>query len=362
MRKISRRDFFKLSAAASVGAVLLTRRQSALAYLPEFPSSELLGRTFHSTDVKLKPNPDSETIEQLYEDSVVEWQREVIGEAPSLYSTNRKWVETPKGYIPSINLQPVKSQLNLPLTELPITGDGKGMWAEVTVPFVDLYMANPPARSPLLTEWTNPRFYYSQIFWVDDLRTNDQDETEYHVIEKHGSYGDMFWADARAFKPLTAEDVAPISPNVTDKSIIVDLLHQTVICYEGNTEVRFCRVSTGAKYDMNGNVVDNWSTPVGEYHVVNRKYLSIHMAGGSQAAGYELFGVCWTSIFATPGVAFHSTFWHNNYGEPMSHGCVNMTPEDSRFIYRWSMPEAPYEAGKIEVQGYEGTPVKVREG
>src|SRR5512133_3440208 len=115
MRKISRRDFFKLSAAAGVRAALLTRRQPVSAYLPEFPPSELQGRTFHSTDVKLKPNPDSETVEQLYEDSVVEWQREVIGEAPSLYSTNRKWVETPKGYIPSINLQPVRSQLNPPL-------------------------------------------------------------------------------------------------------------------------------------------------------------------------------------------------------------------------------------------------------
>jgi lipoprotein-anchoring transpeptidase ErfK/SrfK len=162
--------------------------------------------------------------------------------------------------------------------------------------------------------------------------------------------------------PLNSEDVAPIRPEVADKRVVVDVNHQTVSCYEGNAEVRFCRVSTGAKYDSYGNVVDNWSTPLGDYHVVNRKYLSIHMAGGSAAAGYELFGVCWTSIFATPGVAFHSTYWHNNYGEPMSHGCVNMTPEDAEFIYRWSMPEAPYDPGKIEVQGYAGTAVRVIEG
>lgn len=362
MRKFSRREFLKIGAAAGLSAAYLSTPRVARAYLPEFPTETNLGRLFHTTEIKAKPNPDSATVESLYEDQVVEWHREVIGEAPSLYSTNRKWVETANGYVPSISVQPVKAILNSPVAELPAASEGKGFWAEVTVPYVDIQLANPPGRAPLLADWTNPRFYYSQIFWVDDLRTNDQGETEYHVIERHGSYGDTFWADARAFKPLTKEDVAPIRPEIADKKIIVDVNHQTVSCYEGNTEIRFCRVSTGAKYDMYGNVVDNWSTPLGDYHVVNRKYLSIHMAGGTAASGYELFGVCWTSIFAINGVAFHSTFWHNNYGEPMSHGCVNMTPEDSKFLYRWTMPEAPYDPGKIEVQGYSGTAVKVVEG
>ena len=362
MHRISRRDFLKLGAAAGIGAALLGKREAVNAYLPEFPDAPQLGRLFHTTDIKTKPSPDSETVESLYEDNVVVWLREVIGEPPSLYSTSRRWIETPRGYIPSISAQPVKSLLNAPVKSLPAASQGNGFWAEVTVPYVDLYLANPPARSPLLQEWTNLRFYYSQIFWVDDMRTNDQGEVEYHVIERHGSYGDTFWADARAFKPLSQEDVSPISPNVADKKIVVDLNHQTVSCFEGNTEVRFCRVSTGAKYDMYGNVVDNWSTPVGDYHVVNRKFLSLHMAGGSAASGYELFGVSWTSIFATPGVAFHSTFWHNNYGEPMSHGCVNMTPEDSKFIYRWTLPDAPYDPGMVDVQGYSGTAVRVIEG
>ena len=362
MNRFSRRNFLKLGAAAGLGALIVSPQKSALAYLPEFPSAANLGRCFYTTEVKTRPSPESETVESLYEDTVVEWYREVIGEAPSLYSTNRKWVETAHGYVPSISVQPVKAILNSPVSELPTSIEGKGFWAEVTVPFVDLQLANPPGKSPLLAEWTNPRFYYSQIFWVDDVRTNDQGEIEYHVTERHGSYGDTFWADARAFKPLTGEDVAPIRPEVGDKNIVVDVNHQTVSCFEGKTEVRFCRVSTGAKYDMYGNEVDKWATPLGDYHVVNRKYLSIHMAGGSAASGYELFGVSWTSIFATPGVAFHSTYWHNNYGEPMSHGCVNMTPEDSEFIYRWSMPEAPYDPGKVEVQGYSGTAVKVIEG
>ena len=85
------------------------------------------------------------------------------------------------------------------------------------------------------------------------------------------------------------------------------------------------------------------------------------MAGGSAACGYELFAVSWTSIFATRGVAIHATYWHSNYGEPMSHGCVNVLPEDARWVYLWSLPTTPYAEGKIEQSGYSGTKVEVIE-
>ena len=360
MENINRRDFLKLG-LVSLGALAFTPNYSLRSALPDFKQGKRLGRVFHSADVKAKPNPDSATINTLYEDTVVEWQRDVIGDAPSLYSTSRRWVETPDGYIPALDLQPVQAILNTPMTILPQQTDDKGIWAEVTVPYVDISLDNPPARAPKLQDWANPRFYYSQVFWVDDIKTNDQGNTLYHVIEKNGSYGDMFWADARAFRPLTVEDISPINPGVEDKRIVVDVTHQTLSCYEGKREVLFSRVSTGAKFNSEGVAVDAWSTPIGDYHVVNRKFVSIHMSGGSAASGYELFGVCWTCIFASGGVALHSTFWHNNYGEPMSHGCVNINPEDAKFVYRWTLPEAPYDSGKIEVQGYEGTKVQVVE-
>ncbi|MFN2152344.1 MAG: L,D-transpeptidase, partial [Anaerolineales bacterium] len=39
----------------------------------------------------------------------------------------------------------------------------------------------------------------------------------------------------------------------------------------------------------------------------------------------------------------HGTYWHQNYGRKMSHGCVNMTPEQAKWLYRWAFPEAPEE-------------------
>ena len=43
-------------------------------------------------------------------------------------------------------------------------------------------------------------------------------------------------------------------------------------------------------------------------------------------------------FFATGGYAFHGAYWHQNYGAPMSRGCVNMRPEDSRWLFRWTNP------------------------
>jgi lipoprotein-anchoring transpeptidase ErfK/SrfK len=123
--------------------------------------------------------------------------------------------------------------------------------------------------------------------------------------------------------------------------------------------VYYCRISSGAKFNSDGKAVDKWATPVGLYHVISRKYITIHMAGGTRASGYELFSVPWTSIFASGGVAIHATYWHNNYGEPMSHGCVNVKPEDAKWIFRWSNPQVPYDTGLIEVTGYSGTKVEV---
>ena len=88
------------------------------------------------------------------------------------------------------------------------------------------------------------------------------------------------------------------------------------------------------------------------------------MSGGTTGAGYDLPGIGWTSIFATGGVAIHSTFWHNNFGDPVSHGCVNTQPDDARWIFRWGQPIVPYDPGMIDitVTGQEFTHVQVVEG
>ncbi|HNR01101.1 MAG TPA: L,D-transpeptidase [Anaerolineaceae bacterium] len=363
MRKISRREFLRIGFTGLGATVWATRPVSTSAYLPDFPLDTRLGRTFYTVEIKSKPDPDSSTVRTVYDDTILSLQREIIGKPSTAYWKNRKWYETPEGYIPSISVQPVKNKQNFPMDILPDYGEKPGTWAEVTVPYVDIYLDGTEPKSPRLQETVNPRFYYSQVLWIDGIQQVSENEILYHVIEKHGSYGDAFWADARAFKPITPEDISPISPDVKNKYISIDLNHQTISCFENEREILFARVSTGAKYNSEGKPVDKWSTPPGDYHSVNRKYVSLHMAGGeTKASGYEEFAVSWTSIFASGGVAIHSTYWHNNYGEMLSHGCVNVEPEVAKFVFRWTLPETPYYDGKIEVQGFDnGTNVKVKE-
>jgi lipoprotein-anchoring transpeptidase ErfK/SrfK len=358
---ISRRNFLKtglIGAGVLAALPLIPRRSVQL----EFPASVKLGRVaVAQVEVKSRPTFDSDTVKILYEDTVVDWQREVIGEPNLNRGKNRRWVETTDGYIYASDLQPARNLPNQPLQELPDSPAGKGLWAEVTVPKIAVTLANPPARAEVLKDASLPfGLYYGQIYWIDDIRTQDG-KVEYHVIEKHGSPGDEFWADATGLRPIKEDELNPINPDAADKKVVINVSYQTLSCLEGKREVYFCRVSTGAKFDAYGNAVDKWSTPLGLYHAISRKYLSIHMAAGSRASGYELFGVSWTSIFATGGVAIHATYWHNNYGEPMSHGCVNALPEDAKWVFLWSLPRVPYTDGKIEISGYAGTNVQVIE-
>jgi len=50
-------------------------------------------------------------------------------------------------------------------------------------------------------------------------------------------------------------------------------------------------------------------------------------------------------------VAVHSTYWHNDYGVPRSHGCINVHPDDARWIFRWTNPAVEYLPGDKDISG-----------
>jgi lipoprotein-anchoring transpeptidase ErfK/SrfK len=195
--------------------------------------------------------------------------------------------------------------------------------------------------------------------WVDQIKTGDDGQVWYRTGEKYGTFGDFFWVAAESLRPVTAEEMAPLRPEVENKRVQVDLLHQTLSAYEGQSEVYFCQVSTGGKYDKDGNPSDKWATPVGE-HTIWRKMVSVHMTGGTAGGGYDLAGIGWTVLFSTNGVALHSTFWHNNFGIPMSHGCVNLQPEDAKWLFRWTNPPVSYDPGDLFSKDSKVPATKVR--
>jgi hypothetical protein len=357
---VNRRDFLKLT-ALSLGTLGISPWKSLFS-LPDFPIFERLGRVVvGKVDLKSRPDADSQTVGVLYEDAIVPWLRETVGSRP--YRVNQRWLETPEGYLWSPQVQPVWNLPNTPVNVLPQTSLGIGMWVEVSVPYVDLILANPPARAPWLKNrletGLSPRFFYSQIAWVDQIKTDGDGQVWYLINEQYG-YGDKFWAFAEAFHPMTTDEMAPISPDVEDKRVLVDITYQTMSCFENDREVYFCRVSTGALYNNRGERVDSWGTPLGN-HRIWRKTVSLPLSGGSSAVGWDLPAVGWITLFVGAGVAIHSTYWHNNYGVPTSRGCVNASPEDAKWIFRWTLPQVDYDPGDVTVSMPGGTLIEVIE-
>lgn len=73
---------------------------------------------------------------------------------------------------------------------------------------------------------------------------------------------------------------------------------------------------------------------------------------------YSLPGVPWCAFFTGAGNAFHGAYWHNDYGQPRSHGCVNLPSESAKFLYRWSKPAVPSDTNYLHLPG-EGTLVQI---
>jgi len=100
------------------------------------------------------------------------------------------------------------------------------------------------------------------------------------------------------------------------------------VVYEGITPVRAFIVSTGLP-----------ATPTvqGKFRI-GLKVRSQTMTGGSPEYGYyNLPNVQWVQYFYE-GYSFHGTYWHNNFGRPMSHGCINMTNADAKWLFDWAGP------------------------
>lgn len=121
----------------------------------------------------------------------------------------------------------------------------------------------------------------------------------------------------------------------TEKRIEVDLTSQKVYAYDGERKVYEFIVSTG-----------KWApTPTGEFRIW-AKVKSQKMSGGDKTLGtyYYLPNVPYVMFFYNSAIAkmrgfsFHGTYWHENFGHPMSHGCVNMKTADAKTLYEWARP------------------------
>jgi hypothetical protein len=151
-------------------------------------------------------------------------------------------------------------------------------------------------------------------------------------------------SDARLFRVedvrvLRAATARPEGVGERDQWIDIDLSTQTLIAYEGLTPVFATLVSTGRVRDPDDPLRD-MRTPSGLFRITS-KHVTHTMDGDHAADGpYSIEDVPYVMYFQL-AFALHSAFWHDGFGRPRSHGCVNLSPHDARWLFQWAGPRLP---------------------
>lgn len=347
MPRISRRDFLKLGATA-LGSVAFS---PFIPFWDEFNDGEIVRVAATSVSVYRKPDDTSLIVSQHYRDEIVNVYAEVKAEKP-VY--NPIWYRVWGGYMHRARLQKVKYLYNQPL----YTITGKGRLAEVTVPYTQaMRYTSYEGWQPLY------RLYYETTHWIVGIDEGPDGQPWYRLLDELLEIN--YHVPAIHLRPIPDEEWLPISPEIPfeKKRIEVALERQTLTAYENDHVIFETKISSGLAGLPSNNGLPT-ATPRGRFNIQS-KYPSKHMGDGSLASdieAYELVGVPWTSFFTETGYAFHGTYWHDNFGVPMSRGCVNMRPKDALWLFRWVLPLSPpaeFEVpDKVDRKGY-GTVVVI---
>ena len=291
-----------------------------------------MGRvTSESLSVYQEASDKSKILFQHFRDDILNIYQDVISEDGPGY--NPLWHRVWGGYVHSAWVQRVRNQLNPIMKTFP----SSGQLMELSVPFSQSYRIRQNGT------WESfYRLYYSSTHWVFEVLEGPDGEPWYKVNDSLLTLS--YYVRAIHMRKVEDGELLPIHPEVNPKNkrieIPIDL--QKVRVFEDEIQIKEFIVSTGLPSTLKGPGIIPTDTPEGD-HIIQNKRPAVHMGDGSIARfdveAYELPGVPWVSYFEpTTGVAIHGTYWHNNFGVTMSHGCINMRSEDAKWIYRWSTP------------------------
>ena len=351
--KISRRDFLKLAGIALGGLAFSPYAPS----IGEFDDGTWIRITSSGVQnlgipVRSKPTDQSPIVRSVFRDDLLHVYEEINSGTPEY---NPIWYHIWGGYVHRAHTQKVQYIYNDPAKSI---RESKQL-AEVSVPYTQ-------ALRLVGKDWVLlNRLYYQSVHWVVGVDDGPDGQPWYRVLDAWNNI--TYNVPATHLRLIPDEELAPISPEVPleNKRIEVSLGMQTISCYEYDKVVLQTNISSGLETPNLGKNGISTLTPAGDFRI-EVKMPSQHMGNGSLASdldAYELLGVPWVSFFKNPpGYAFHGTYWHDNFGTPMSHGCVNMRTEEAKWLFRWGLPAAPaaqINQATLDKRGW-GTGVKIR--
>lgn len=326
---ISRRDFLKDSALGFVGMTALhislpLKSKGQAGYMVD---SVELGRVLKSSlSIHSSPRFSASILRKEPFNAILFTTNTLDGESDE--AGNTTWYQLQEGgFIHSNGIQIVENASNPVVTDIP----PNGILAQVTVPYTHAW------KSRHNDIQKNQNFYYGSTHWVIGLVRDEQGNLFYKIKDDRWAY--IYYVVPTHLHIFNDEELSPLSS--ADEKIVkrieVNLQNQTIKAFEDNRLVFSSPMSSGLK-----DKERDYSTPPGEYRVIYKRP-SRHMVHGGVSGDQnpDLFGVPWVSYFTKKGIAFHGTYWHNDYGIPRSNGCVNLPIPAARWIYLWSQPVVP---------------------
>jgi len=356
--QFSRRDFLKLGGLALGG----------LAFSPFLPGLTDFDDSFFvrvaTTDMvaRREPTDDSRIESTWYRDDLVHVYEQVTAKEPEY---NPVWYHVWGGYMHRGRVQRVKTLYQTPVSTIP---EGQRFLTELTVPFATPYWFSKTYGWKALT----PPLYYGSVHWVEAIEEGpkmaDYTGPWYRIFDELDTIV-PYYLPAIYLRILPASVFEPIKPDLPyeQKFIEVNLTTQMLYAYENGTTVLQTKISSGVPGGTTGSNGIPTITPTGKFKILNKipskhmgnSFFSIGPAGNllADVDNYVLPGIPWSLFFTNQGHAFHGTYWHENFGSPMSHGCINMRSDEANWLFRWAKPAHSNQS--ISNHGEVGTKVEI---
>lgn len=161
-------------------------------------------------------------------------------------------------------------------------------------------------------------------------------------VKQHGEHRfvetrDGRWLRSAELKTAALPSQLPWFAKRGVRWVDISILSQTLTLYEGSQPVYLTLVSSGR--DGLGEPGKTYSTPTGTFRIY-QKHVTTTMDSDVADSEFELRDVPWVMYFQN-GYALHGSYWHDDFGKPRSHGCVNLSPTDARYVFEWTTPDVP---------------------
>jgi hypothetical protein len=333
---LSRRDFLKLSSASLLSLLLADFRVASVEAAPVSMQGRVLATNLFVRDA---PAFTGKVADIAKRDVLLDIESQILGGVQG--DSNRKWYRlTNQNYVNSSWIQLVETKINKVVKDIPESG----VLGEITIPFSESSYGINVSPS------VGPRLYFGTTHWVTAEVTDKVDGSAWYRAYDAATRAN-YYIRPQFLRLFSPEEIAPLSPQVPEieKHIEIYLDRQLLLAFESDVMVYAARVATGKK---------NFESPTGWFHTFHKRP-TYHMFGGfDEFSVFDLPGVPWDSYITDNGVALHGTYWHNDFGTPHSHGCINLAIEDAKWIFRWTSPTVP--AGeRLALQPGAGTRVRI---